>query len=152
MALLASCFVAVAVALVVWWSTSSDDGAVVVDDSPAGVSGISTKTLEYEGIRVDVPSSWVRMDLGEFELPHEMWGPPVQNPCHAETGASIYASATFNPATGQGVHRVDGTAMPCRTVWGGSEDVGDVSVYIQDTSMDVVRSALASVAASDRDQ
>lgn len=135
-------------AIVLACSACLEQRATIVDDS----AGDASQTISYQGVRVTIPDSWERLDLDSCEFDFEAWGPPSQDPCQAEVGVAFYASATFDPATGPGAHRVtDGRGDD--PDWAGYVDAGfEWSVYVQDDSEDVVRSALVSVTSEGGEQ
>lgn len=90
---LAVLLVAVPVGVVVRdGSGSSPDDAVVVD---AGVVD-GWRTMAYDGVSVDVPADWQRLDKSSCEWDFVQLGPPGADPCEQEEGVSFYASATFD--------------------------------------------------------
>lgn len=117
-----------------------DPGAEVVNEStePAG-----WKTIEYEGVRVDIPGSWERLDMGECEFQFERWGPPGIPPCEADAGVGFYRSATFDPAHRPGVRRGEPSG-PEGPDWGGYVYAGDFAVYAADANREVVEEVLGS--------
>jgi hypothetical protein len=139
--LLAAAAVAALVVLLVHRATGHD-GATVVADS-ASRSG--WKTIEYRGVRVDIPQGWERLDGGECEFDLERWGPPEFSGCDVDEGVAFYASATFDPAHGPGVRPADprdGHGAP----WGGWISAGnDYAVYAADAERGVVEGVLDSV-------
>ena len=82
------------------------------------------------------------MDDCEFKFEH--WAPLDSGACGRGSGVSFYASATFDPAHGPGVHRSD-TAGADEPSWGGYVGAGDVDVYVADDSRDLVLRVLDSV-------
>ena len=64
---------------------------------------------------------------------------------HRGGGGRFYASATFDPATGPGVHVVEPTEGLPDGGWGGYVTPGDLAVYAQDVDAEVVRRILRSV-------
>jgi hypothetical protein len=101
------------------------------------------KTIEYEGVRVDIPGSWERSDMGECEFQFERWGPPGLPPCEADAGVAFYGSATFDPAHRPGVRRTE-TSGPEGPDWGGYVYAADFAVYASDGDRDVVKQILDS--------
>src|SRR4051812_16583044 len=63
-------------------------------------------TVEYSGVRVDVPRDWKRVDVRGCALRSPRWAPPGSHRCSAAGGVAFYGSATFDPAYGPGVRRV----------------------------------------------
>jgi hypothetical protein len=122
----------------VWFRPASDPRSEVVGDSP---SRAGWKTVEYEGVRIDIPSTWERVEMDDCEFQFERWAPPGSSPCDFEEGAAFYASATFDPARGPGVRRTTENGTPA---WGGYTLVGDFAVYISYGDRDLVRDVLAS--------
>src|SRR4051794_14025626 len=86
---------AAALVLLVVDRGTDHDGAEVVTN-PAARSG--WKTIEYRGVRVDIPQSWERSDRDGCEFHFEHWGPPGSAGCASEEGVAFYYSATFDPA------------------------------------------------------
>ena len=110
----------------------------MVGDSP---SREGWKTVEYKGVRIDVPSSWQRLDMSDCEFEFERWARPGSAACEYEDGAAFYVSATFDPAFGPGVRR---TTENGTRIWGGYAYAGDFAVYASDQDRDLVREVLAS--------
>lgn len=118
--------------------------ARVVDTggAPAG-----WKTIEYEGVRVDIPASWARVDRSDCEFGFERWAEPDETGCETVgDGVSFYASATFDPRHGPGLRHhdppVDGAA------WAGYVYAGDHAVYAAGDDRAVVSAILRSARAT----
>ncbi len=129
------------VAGLVLWHTVAHDGARVVDD-PSTADG--WQTIEYDGVRVDLPADWVRSDRDGCEFVFERWAEPEGAGCDTDgDGLSFYVSATFDPAHGPGVRRgdpsVDGAA------WAGYAEAGGYAVYVSGSDRELVATVLASV-------
>lgn len=135
---IATC-VLLAVAAVSYGLTRGDRAEVVAQDS-----GSNTKTIEFQGVRVEIPARWERRDLGSCEFEFEHWSPPGADPCFDEGGVAFYASATFDAAFGPGVRREDDSGSGV-TSWAGYTDAGEWAVYASDPSRDVVKAVLDSV-------
>jgi hypothetical protein len=99
--------------------------------------------LSYRGVRLEVPPGWTRMD-GDCEFAAEHWGPPELAPCSTDVGVWFYASATFDPGEGPGVHPVDPSDGLPDGGFGGYVTPGDLAVYAQDLDEEVVRRVLRS--------
>ena len=121
-------------------ATADATPAAVVDSSPDS----NWQTIEYHGVRVDIPVAWERSDMDDCEFKFEHWAPLDSGACGRGSGVSFYASATFDPAHGPGVHRSD-TAGAAEPSWGGYVGAGDVDVYVADDSRDLVVRVLDSV-------
>lgn len=134
-------------AVVLACSSCIGQGATVVDESASD----DRQTISYDGVRVTIPQAWERLDLDSCEFEFETWGPPSEDPCGPDVGVAFYPSATFDPATGPGAHRVtDGRADDPE--WAGYKLAGDEwAVDVQDDSEDVVRRVLASVTSDSSD-
>jgi hypothetical protein len=130
--------IALVAALLIWSQRTSDPRSAVVADS---ASGEGWQTIEYEGVRIDIPSLWDRVDTSSCEFQFERWAQPDLPACGVEGGVAFYASATFDPAHRPGVRRTteDGAAT-----WGGYVYAGDFAVYISDGDREVVREVLDS--------
>jgi hypothetical protein len=115
-----------------WYVTVNDGGAEVVAESPQP----GWKTIEFQGVRVDIPSAWERSDMDGCEFEFEHWAPPPgAADCGMEGGVAFYASATFDPAHGPGVRRTEDKQG---AAWGGYTDAGQFAVYASDNERDVV--------------
>lgn len=107
------------VAAVVWWEVREPQARVV----DGGVEPGGWKTLAYEGVEVDVPASWERLDMGDCGFSIERWAPPGTDPCDpSAVGIGFYDSATFDPVVGPGVVK-EGTAG-----WSGYTYAGEFAV------------------------
>ena len=112
-------------------------GAEVVAESPQA----GWKTIQYHGVRVDIPSAWERTDMGGCEFEFEHWAPPGAADCGLDGGVAFYASATFDPAHGPGVRR---TGDSQGAAWGGYTEAGQFAVYVSDGDRAVVMQVLRS--------
>ena len=121
-----------------WFQTPDAPRSEVVGASP---SREGWKTIEYEGVRVDIPSSWGRLDMSDCEFQFERWARPGSASCEYEDGAAFYGSANFDPAFGPGVRRTTENGI---RIWGGYAYAGDFAVYAADPDRDVVREVLDS--------
>jgi hypothetical protein len=103
------------------------------------------KVLEYEGVRVDIPADWKRLDQADCEFQFERWGSPSTEDCQDDGGVAFYRSATFDPAHGPGVRRAVSKNEP---LWGGYAYAGEFAVYASDGNRSVVAKILGSTGAS----
>jgi hypothetical protein len=116
-------------------------GAEVVDDS-ADAAG--WKTLAYEGVSVDVPSGWERLDMGDCEFRFERWAPAGVLPCDPDAeGVAFYGSATFDPDFAPGVIRND-VGDPKIPDWKGYVYAGEFAVHASASERSVVESIVTS--------
>jgi hypothetical protein len=122
---------------VLWYVNVHHGGAQVVAQSPQP----GWKTIQYQGVRVDIPSAWKRTDMNDCEFEFEHWGPPGAADCGMHGGLAFYASATFDPAYGPRVIR---TEDPQRVRWAGYTDTGQFAVYVSDSDRGLVRRVLNS--------
>jgi hypothetical protein len=103
-----------------------DPGAELIGDA-ANAPG--WKTLAYEGVKVDIPADWERVDMGGCEFRFERWAPPKTPPCDPDAeGVAFYGSATFDPNVGPGVVQND-SADPQIPDWEGYVYAGDYAVH-----------------------
>jgi hypothetical protein len=118
------------------------DGAEVVADS---ASRRGWKTIEYRGVRVDIPQDWERSDRDDCEFHFEHWGPLESAGCYSDEGVAFYSSATFDPAHGPGVRHADPRGAR-GSPWGGWTSGGDdYDVHAADPEREVVKEVLDSV-------
>jgi hypothetical protein len=139
--LLALLSVCVLVLAGVWlWLDRDDGGAEMVGDS----SRSGWMTIRFEGVRVDIPASWERVDRGDCEFEFEAWAPPAHSDgCTWAGGVAFYRSATFDPAHKAGVRRTESRGEP---EWGGYTYAGDLAVYASDDDRETVLRVLQSAA------
>lgn len=105
------------------------------DPAPTGV-----RTIEYEGVSVEIPAAWERTDTSECDFQTVRWGAPDADPCEFADGVAFYGAAAFDPAEGAGVRRSsDG-------LWQGYEYAGSNQVvYVfQNEDEQLVRDILDS--------
>jgi hypothetical protein len=119
------------------WFHRDDGGAEVVGDS----SHAGWVTIRYQGVRVDIPASWERSDMGACEFQFEVWAPPDSNSCAWATGTAFYRSANFDPAHKPGVRRAK---TPDDPEWSGYTYAGDFAVYAADDDRETVLRVLQS--------
>lgn len=119
-------------------ASCGDSHSQVATDPSAG----GWKTIEYEGVRVEVPAGWTRMDMESCEFQFERWAPPDLPACSPDGGVSFYASATFDPAHGPGIRHDDAANDPAD--WAGYVYAGDFAVYAADDDRRLVQHVLRS--------
>jgi hypothetical protein len=117
------------------------DGAEVVADSAAPRGW---KTIEYQGVRVDIPEDWEQSDRDGCEFQFEHWGPPESAGCDSDEGVAFYYSATFDPAHGPGVRHADPQGAQGSS-WAGWVGGGEYDVYAAAPERGVVTEVLDSV-------
>ena len=123
-------------------ASCGDSGSDVAIDSTAD----GWKTVEYQGVKVDIPADWTRADMENCEFQFERWTPPDVPACSPDGGVSFYASATFDPAHGPGIRHDD---VANDTVdWAGYVYAGDFAVYAADDDRGLVQHVLRSASAS----
>lgn len=133
--LFAAAFV-VLLAVGVGWYAMRDPRAEVIDDSTVAPGW---KTLEYEGVKVRIPSTWERLDMRGCDFRFERWAPPGVLPCDPDAeGVAFYGSATFDPDLGPGAMRNDGED------WEGYVYVDEFAVHVSGVDRVVVKSILDS--------
>jgi hypothetical protein len=119
------------------WFHRDDGGAEVVDDSSHG----GWMTIRYQGVRVDIPASWKRLDMDDCEFTFEVWASPDSKSCAWADGMAFYRSDTFDPSQEPGVRRADTHDGP---QWGGYIYAGALAVYAADDDRDTVLRVLKS--------
>jgi hypothetical protein len=124
-----------------WRGTATGSGAQVVD---AAAAPIGWKTIEFEGVRVDIPSEWERSDRSDCEFEFERWAQQDEVGCDTTgDGVSFYVSATFDPHDRPGLKRRD--ASTDAKGWAGYTYVGDYAVYVSGENRGVLAEVLRSV-------
>lgn len=101
--------------------------------------------VTYRGVTVEVPAQWERLDTSGCEGATEHWGSHDLDPCADDAGLWFLGSATYDPATGPGVHTVPVSANLAAGGWGGYVLRGEVVVSVADPSQDIARHVLQSV-------
>lgn len=140
----AALLIALLVAALAWLQADDSSHSRVVGESPTHEAW---KTVEHDGVRVDVPAAWERLDTDTCEFPAERWARPGSPPCEFEEGVAFYGSSTFDPAHGPGVRRTTENGRPA---WGGYTRVGDFAVYASYGERHLVRDVLDSVRETQR--
>jgi hypothetical protein len=119
------------------------------DEKPRGDRN-SLLPIENDGVQVNVPGNWVKLDTSSCEFRWIRFAPYGVDPCDYD-GASLsfYASATFDPATSAG----EITSVPDSPdrLAGGYVYAGDWAVYVQAGSVLPVTEILSSVRTNDYD-
>jgi hypothetical protein len=133
--------IAVLLAVGVGLYATRDPRAEVVDES---ADPTRWKTIEYEGVRVDIPATWERLDMGDCEFQFEHWAPPDSPTCRTDAGVAFYGSRTFDPAHRPGVKRAE-VPGPDTPDWYGYVYAGEFAVYASDDDLAVVKGILGSV-------
>jgi hypothetical protein len=110
--------------------------AEVVGESPTG-----WKTIEYDGVRVDIPAAWERADMGGCEFEFELWAPPESDDCGFGDGVAFYGSATFDPSRRPGLWREEDADDPR---WVGYTYAGEFAVNVSAPDRALARRVLAS--------
>jgi hypothetical protein len=112
-----------------------------------GTTDDGWQVVTYRGLHLVVPPSWRRLDMDacDGDLPQERWGTAELDPCAPDAGLWFLASATFDPATGPGVHTAPVSESLPEGGWAGYVTRGDVVVDVADADEAVVRRILQSV-------
>ena len=120
------------------WLNHDNGGAEVVGEA----SHPGWRTIRYQGVRVDIPASWERLDTNDCEFQFEVWAPSDSASCEWSRGMAFYGSATFDAAHKPGVRRTRSSDEPG---WSGHTYAGDFALYVSDgdrqTVVRVLRSA-----------
>ena len=120
---------------------AADAGAQIVQDT---TTPNRWKTIEYRGVRVDIPAEWVRVDRGDCEFAYERWSRSDAEDCEdLADGVSFYVSATFDPLHGPGLRRGDPAVD--QKPWAGYAYAGEYAIYASGADRGVVATVLASV-------
>lgn len=119
-----------------WDRAPADPRAEVV----AGAAREGWQTIEYRGVRVDLPAAWSRREMRDCEFRYERWAAPGSADC-ANDGVAFYGAALFDPSRGPGISRSDDDGRPG---WSGYVYAGDFAVYANDPDRAVVSQVLGS--------
>jgi hypothetical protein len=139
----AGCALLLAIALISFRTTTgkppatTEKPAATTERPPAAPP--AWQTVEYQGVRIDLPATWARSDTSGCEFQFPKWAPPGSAPCDAGTSAGLYGSATFDPAYGPGVRKTTGAGT-----WAGWVYAGDFAVYATGTDRELVQRVLDS--------
>jgi hypothetical protein len=128
---------AIVAGALLWYAIRHEGGAQVVAESTKP----GWKTIQYDDVRVTIPSAWERSDMDDCEFEFEQWAPPDSEDCKMFAGVAFYASATFDPARGPGVGRTEARGEPD---WGGYTYAGEFAVYASDDDREIVQQVLRS--------
>jgi hypothetical protein len=110
-----------------------------------GTTADGWQQVTYRGVTVEVPGDWGRLDTASCQVSSEHWGPAELDPCADDRGLWFLASATFDPATGPGVHAVAVSDNLPDGGWGGYVTRGKVVVNVVDADQAGARRILQSV-------
>ena len=126
---------AVPVALLAVDRDSNDDGHGRLAHDPAA----GWRTVEYEGVAVDVPSGWQQHDVSTCLGVAFRYGPPDADPCSLDNdGLMIVPLADTESYRGPGVFRWK------LTDWAGHVPIGDWVVGVQSDERDLAQRVLGS--------
>jgi hypothetical protein len=140
LALAAVCAALLAVGLIWFRAAGAPRAEAVAEAVSQPPAPEMWKTIEYRGVRVDIPSAWERPDTSGCEFRFERWASPDSPRCGGE-GVVFYGSATFDPAHGPGVRRT-------AALWAGYVFAGDYAVYASGSERDLVQRVLDSARAT----
>jgi hypothetical protein len=101
--------------------------------------------VSYRGVTVELPPDWDRLDTSSCGAPTERWGPAGRDPCIEDIGLWFLPTATFDAATGPGVHTEPASETLPQGGWSGYVTRGDVVVDVSGDDEAVVRRILQSV-------
>jgi hypothetical protein len=123
---------------------------MVLDGSvypPQPVPAVGWKTVEYQGVEVEIPAGWTKADMTGCEFKFERWTPPGMPACSPDGGVAFYGSATFDPAHGPGIRHGGLNDSPA---WAGYVYAGHYAVYVAHDDRQLVQHVLGSARASDQ--
>jgi hypothetical protein len=123
---------------VTWIQSGGSSPSRAIDASP---SQSGWRTVEYEGVRVDIPAAWERVDTGGCEFQFIRWAHPKTPACVFDEGVAFYRSDTFDPAHRPGIRRTTERGI---LAWAGYTYAGVFAVYVSHGDRDVVRKILGS--------
>ena len=121
------------------------DGAEQPRSRTTGTTDDGWRVVAYDTVTLEVPPAWGFLDTSGCEFAAEHWGPDGVDPCSSGVGLWFYGSATFDPATGPGVHKEPPSDALPDGGWAGYVTRVDVAVYAVDLDRELVRRVLRSV-------
>lgn len=110
-----------------------------------GTTDDGWQVVTYRGVHLEVPPDWRRLEANGCDVSMERWGPAGLDPCAPDAGLWFREAATFDPATGPGVHTAPASVNLPDGGWTGYVTRGDVVVDVTDPDQAVVRRILQSV-------
>lgn len=119
--------------------------------SGSHTSGSSTpvgwRTIEYRGVRVDIPADWQQEDLDSCEFQFEHWAPSDSKDCDpGGSGVTFYGSVTFDPFYAPGVRSSE---FDADEAWVGYAYAGDYAVHVAGDDRRLVARVLRSARSAD---
>lgn len=122
------------------WRRALDEPRVVDESDERG----GWKTINYQGVGVDIPAEWQRLDVGDCEFRFQRWAPSGTPACEPDAaGVGFYGSNTALMARGPGVWRADTDGGKAPT-WVGYVYAGDYVVHASNDDRDLVEQVLDS--------
>lgn len=115
-------------------TTSSAAPMIATSEVPKVRDG--WKTVDHDGVQVDVPADWARTETTGCEFTFVQWAPPGSPRCRLTVGVVFYSAATFDPA-----HR-PGVRQEKDKTWAGYVFAGDLAVYAAGTDRELVQDVL----------
>jgi len=103
------------------------------------------KTIEYEGVQVDVPSDWEKSDQTGCGIPVEGWSAPSTKACKFIEGIAFFGTGTFD-LKGQ---PTEIRTKPDGSGYGGYVIVGSLAVAADSADREVVQGVLDSARGAD---
>jgi hypothetical protein len=112
--------------------------AVVVEN---GAVADGWQTIEYQGVAVDLPESWQRVDNAGCQFDLEHWGPEEAPECSYDVGVMFMLSGSYDGRYGPGPRRSPPSeASP----WSGYRLVEPWAVIVAHNDRDVAHRVLSS--------
>lgn len=107
---------------------------------PLNVAPGHWKTIEFEGLRVDIPSTWkpVKANKCEFQFAEHY---PETTVCDETPGLRLYGRSLFDPYRQPGVQRTNTSG---KAVWSGYIYRGDFAVVASGSNREMVQRVLGS--------
>ena len=147
-ALAAACFAVVLILV----NATGDSRPAVVADSPAPVEASSNvpvrdgwKTVAYQGVQIDIPNAWERLDMTDCELHFEQWSHRSRRRVVSKEALRSISPQRSTRST----LRASGEPPEVRTpAWNGYVYAGDYAVYAAHSDRDLVQGVLDSARVS----
>ena len=116
----------------------TESTAVVVED---GAAADGRQTIEFQGVMVDLPENWQRVDNSNCGIDLEQWAPTSAQTCAYDGGVTFMNSGSYDSRYNPGLRR-SRPDEPSR--WSGYVLVRPLAVFVAAGDMALARRLLQS--------
>ena len=100
------------------------------------------RTVDFDSVRVDVPSTWAASWNRKCGSQWPRWGPPGSRRCKSNLGLRVYTSGVIETFIPPGLHPPTSTAPD---LWTGYVDFEGATVFVSHPDQAVVKRVMDSV-------